>query len=293
MAGSSPPTRRVVEVVQLITRRAGTPIRLSDIVHELGLNQATASAVLGELVTAGWVDRDPATKTYSVGNALGDLAAQISQRPSGRQAAEAVARAMAAHSRCAVSVSERQGDQLVITTFIRAAEGVDDPWRPTVGGRLPYAAPFGPAYAAWQPLPEQRAWIERGGARDEGLRAQLQQLLTETRTRGYSVESINPEVVEAVPVMARLQSEALSESMRVHLAEVLIEIAGGPVGEGTARGGRPRYVGAITAPFFDGSHRVTHNVSVHPFTTLSERRIAQIGRRVREEARAAGGEPPP
>ena len=59
MTSSSPPTRRVVEGIEFLGEHRGMPIRLSDIVQALGLNQATAHTILKELVETGWVTRDP------------------------------------------------------------------------------------------------------------------------------------------------------------------------------------------------------------------------------------------
>ena len=46
MTSSSPPTRRVVDIIELLAERRGSTTRLSDIVHALGLNQATAYVIL-------------------------------------------------------------------------------------------------------------------------------------------------------------------------------------------------------------------------------------------------------
>ena len=53
MTASSPPTRRVVDIIEFLGERRGMPIRLSDIVQALSLNQATAHSILKELVETG------------------------------------------------------------------------------------------------------------------------------------------------------------------------------------------------------------------------------------------------
>jgi hypothetical protein len=79
--------------------------------------------------------------------------------------------------------------------------------------------------------------------------------------------------------MTKLQSEALSESMREHLDHILLEMTGFP--ELPTESGRQRaYVGAISAPIFNKLGRVTHSISLHPFADLSARKIEQIGRRM-------------
>src|SRR6185369_4593993 len=105
----------------------------------------------------------------------------------------------------------------------------------------------------------------------------LDQFLTDTADQGFSVERMSPEMVSAIPVMTKLQAEALSDSMRDHLQQVLLEMMGAPTSSVDASGRQRHYVGAITAPVFNAAGRVTHNISVHPFANLSSRKIEQIG----------------
>lgn len=285
MTASSPPTRRVVDIIELLAERRGSTTRLSDIVHALGLNQATAYVILKELDEMGWVTRNPADKTFSVGAALVRLAGRIDQAPSIAHAARAAASGAATDTGYAASVSERVGDSLVITAFIA---GSDDQWSLSAGDRVPFAAPFGPAYAAWEPADERRVWIQRSGVNSPAFEARLEEHLEETRHHGFSVERMSPDMVSAIPVMTRLQMDAQSDSVRDHLNEVLLEITGAPRASGKLGSRQRQYVGAITAPIFNQLGRVTHNICVHPFTALSVRNVDQIGRHLRKAAGAIG-----
>ena len=281
VTSSSPPTRRVVEIIELLVERRDVTTRLSDIVKVLDLNQATAFAIMKELVDTGWVTRDPGTKAYAIGGALVGLAKQTDRYGSSLTTAAYEATADTGY---ATSVSERAGNQLVIIAFVTGANGPDAQWDPEVGDRLPFAAPFGLAFAAWEPPDERRAWIERSGANSPAFHAQLKQFLDETSTQGYSVERLSPEMVSALPAMTKLQAEALSESMRDHLDQVLLEMTGSPAPPVGASGRQRDYVGSITVPVFNSGGRVTHNIGVHPFADLTPRKIEQIGRRLRKSA---------
>ena len=281
MPASSPPTRRVVEIIEFLGERRGMPIRLSDIVQALGLNQATAHTILKELVETGWVTRDPVNKTFSVGGALVRLARQIDDSPSVAHAAHVAASAVAAATGYAASVSERAGDQLVITAFIA---GSDDHWTAVAGDRVPFAAPFGPAFAAWEPPDERRAWVQRSGVTSGAFEAQLVTQLDDILGQGFSVERLSPEMASAIPIMTRIQAETLSDSMRAHLGEVLLEMTGMPTTPTGADNRHGHYVGAIAAPVFNQLGRVTHNICVHPFTPLPPRKLLQVGRRLTRAA---------
>ena len=281
MTSSSPPTRRVVEIIELLAERRDGTTRLSDIVKALDLNQATAFAIMKELVDTGWVTRDPGTKAFAIGGALVGLVKQLDQYGSSLTAA---AYAATADTGYATSVSERAGSQLVIVAFVAGANGPDAQWDPEVGDRLPFAAPFGPAFAAWEPDDERRAWVERSGVHSPAFHAQLEQFLDDTSSQGYSVERLSPEMVSALPAMTKLQAEALSDSMRDHLDQVLLEMTGSPAPPVGASGRQRHYVGSITVPVFNSGGRVTHNIGVHPFADLTARKIEQIGQRLRRSA---------
>jgi DNA-binding IclR family transcriptional regulator len=278
MTSSSPPTRRVVDIIEFLGERRGRPIRLSDIVQALGLNQATAHTILKGLVETGWVTRDPLNKTFALGGALVRLARQIDDLPSVAHAAHVAASAVAAATGYAASVSERAGDQLVITAFIA---GGDDYWTAVAGDRVPFAAPFGPAFAAWEPPDERRAWVQRSGVTSEAFEAQLVAQLDEILKQGFSVERLSPEMASAIPIMTRIQVETLSDSMRDHLGQVLLEMTGTPTGADNRQG---HYVGAIAAPVFNQLGRVTHSICLHPFTPLPPRKLLQVGRRLTRAA---------
>jgi DNA-binding IclR family transcriptional regulator len=281
MTASSPPTRRVVDIIEYLCERRGMPIRLSDFVQALGLNQATAHTILKELVETGWVTRDPVSKTFSVGGALVRLARQIDDSPSVAHAAHLAASAIAAETGYAASVSERAGDHLVITAFIA---GGDDHWTAVAGDRVPFAAPFGLGFAAWEPPDERRAWLNRSGVTSEAFEAQLVTQLDDILGQGFSVERLSPEMASAIPIMTRIQSDALSDSMRDHLDEVLLEMTRMPTALTGADSRQGHYVGAIAAPVFNQLGRVTHNICVHPFTPLLPRKLLQIGRRLTRAA---------
>ena len=79
MSSWSPPTRRVVDVVEFLVQRGEQRCRLSDVARELDLNQATAYAILQELCAGGWTTRDPSSKTFTIGPAFVAMARQLDQ----------------------------------------------------------------------------------------------------------------------------------------------------------------------------------------------------------------------
>src|ERR1700743_3127607 len=108
----SPPTARVLDVVELLAGTDEDRLRFSDVVRRLDLTQATAHAILTTLCERGWVSRDPVDKTYSLGPALAVVATRVETARPLAQAARTVALDLAGQFGYATSVVERVGDSL-------------------------------------------------------------------------------------------------------------------------------------------------------------------------------------
>src|SRR5690242_17753848 len=69
IANASPPTDRVVKVMELLARSAPKPLTLADVATRLTLSKSTCSALLTQLVRAGWVLRNDSRsqQTYTMG----------------------------------------------------------------------------------------------------------------------------------------------------------------------------------------------------------------------------------
>ena len=159
MRGSnSAPTERVLDVIELLSHPENGQMRFSDVVREVELSQATAHAILKTLSDRGWVQRDPVTKTFSLGPALSLIGARLDAARPLAHVARAAARRLATAVNMPASVIERTGDDLVITAFEQPKGGAV-PASPNE--RIPYTAPFGVAFAAWDTPDAQQAWIQR------------------------------------------------------------------------------------------------------------------------------------
>ena len=80
MARTSPPTGRVIEVLEFLAAHPTRRHSLADLVKHLDITKATCHVVLGTLAESGYVVRDPVLRTYGLGPALITLgaAAQVS-----------------------------------------------------------------------------------------------------------------------------------------------------------------------------------------------------------------------
>ncbi len=261
----------------MLARPGNERLRFSDVVRELDLTQATAHAILKTLADRGWVNRDPITKLFSLGPALAVVAGRTAAVRPQVHAATSVAGQLAAELGYAASVVERVDDALVITAF----EG--DDWQgnsSAPGDRIPYAPPFGVAFAAWGSAEEQQAWIDRGASTDHALARRLADVLAQTRDRGFDVDWTTPALTQAARVVGTLPSDGLPPQVRQITDRLLVEFTAIGVLSGEDRPGQAQPVATIAAPVFDANRRVALIVAVHPLRTMPLRQITSVGRRL-------------
>jgi DNA-binding IclR family transcriptional regulator len=274
---TSAPTGRVLDVLELLARPGNVQLRFSDVVRELDLTQATAHAILKTLCDRGWASRDPMAKTFTLGPALAVVAARTdSVRPIAHAARGAAVR-VSSEVGYAGSVVERFGDSLVITAFTDAAEPAGLP-----GDRIPYAPPFGVAFAAWDTVEGQREWIARAGGNADRAR-RLEHVLARTRERGFDVDWTTPVLAQAAQVVGTLQSDEMPAPVREIMDQLLAEFTtiGYLSDDDPSRAQQP--VATIATPVFDHRQRVALIVAVHPLCALTRRRVNEIGKRLTRE----------
>lgn len=267
-------------MIELLAGSAsGEPVRFSDVARRLALTQGTAHAILTTLCQRGWVSRDPADKTFSLGPALAVVAARVDAARPRTHAARSIALELSDDLGFATSVLERVDDSLVITAFENRG-----PQHGAPGDRIHYAPPFGVAFAAWDPPDAQRAWMQRSPAFGPELAQRLDRLLAHTRERGYDVDWTTPALTRAAQVVTTLSDEGLPDQVREITDRLLAEFSTIGLLSDDDSTAKAQPVAMIAAPVFDHHHRVALIVAVHPLEALTNRRVDQIGQRV---ARAA------
>ncbi|MDT5336694.1 MAG: hypothetical protein QOD90_2199 [Mycobacterium sp.] len=284
MRGStSAPTERVLDVVELLARPGRERLRFSDVARELDLTQATVHAILKTLWDRGWVSRDPRDKTFSLGPALAVVAGRADLTRSLAHDAREAAIELSAELGYRASVLERHADSLMITAY-EGGDPSDAGGYP--GERIPYAPPFGVAFAAWDSPDGQQAWIQRTAASNPALAANLAESLTRTRERGYDVDLTTPALAQTAQLVGALQSDGMPAHVRQIMDQLLVETMVGFTDDEAALGARP--VATVAAPVFDEFGSVALILAVHPLAPQTTAQVASIGRRLTLAAKAIG-----
>ena len=137
----SPPTERVVSVLDHFAARPDARFGLSDLARALELSKPTCLGILSTLVDRGYLTCDPATKTYGLGPALvrvGQLAR--TRFAVAADAARPVLARLSEQYRTNCTASAVIGESIVILASTDVAER--EPFVP-VGQRYPFAPPMG------------------------------------------------------------------------------------------------------------------------------------------------------
>jgi DNA-binding IclR family transcriptional regulator len=259
VAQGSAPTARVVRVLEALRGRAGEGRRYAELAGDAGVSQATCHAILTSLADAGYVVRDPASKSYLLGPAVVGLGEAAARSFPEIAAAHAELERLSARTGLHWSVGKVVGDTITIAA-VSAAMPDDDPIRP--GTRLPFAPPFGAIHVAWSPAPTVERWIARAPGstfREPDLHA----VLHDHRRSRFAVAPYTPASVQLRELLGELATDAVSEDVRERTFGLLAAIDRLDYTTRDLGNGRALAVNSITAPVFDRNGAVAFAVALH------------------------------
>ncbi|WP_245921415.1 IclR family transcriptional regulator [Nocardia nova] len=265
-SAGSPPTHRVVRVIDLLSRRPAEHLSLARIVRETGLSRATAHAVLTQLTTDGWTVRD-LDGNYGLGMGLLAVARRAEAAFPLRRLAADLLREFVAEQGFPVFLAERDDGSIIIT---EVAGTPSVPWI-RQGRRLPLAPPVAREFIAWAPASERTAWIAHA---DPAHRERLLAVLDAVRDRGYSVERLADESAPVLEALAALRNSPVTDPLRNRLGSMITDLI--TIDYLPDELGAENAVVTVAAPIFAGD-RVIAAVVACPDTRLSAQHLTALG----------------
>lgn len=272
---ASPPTERVIAVMELLSSDLARAFSLVDISRRLGISRATGHAILSTLVDHRWALRDETG--YSCGPAVAALA-----RGGGNRAFRPILSDLARSVGARTFLARRDGSSLVIVDAVGEA-----PAAPRIGAgfRLPLVAPFGRDYLAWAAEPARRAWLDGLGEPSPALRGRLEAVLGEVRDRGYVIERLSPEYVRVYSALRTLAIDGEPDAITRRLAWAFADLTLVDYLAGELIDPGPHRIATVSAPIRDADHVVAMSVTAAPFADLSSAAVADLGTEVCRAAR--------
>lgn len=301
MSRSSPPTTRVVEVLDLLaTSRSG--LSASAVARRLGISPSTCATLLGALHAARYVER-AGDKTYRLGPGLLPLAEAAVERFPLLGAGHEELRGLSRELACGVTLTRIADDHLQVV----AAVGTDGhmPLGVSPGDRFPLAPPYGAIAVAWRPAGEVGRWLESWPAPAAPVspadRAHERAVMADIAACGVGVWSLES---HALPVIHHIQdiigemgADTPSQRLREQLTALfgLFGLRGYTMAE--LASGRSLPVGYAIGAVFGPDARPAYEVELHLLRpSMSAASLGAMRRRLQAAAAtltAAGGGIPP
>ncbi|KDF01832.1 IclR family transcriptional regulator [Mycolicibacterium aromaticivorans JS19b1 = JCM 16368] len=275
---ASPPTQRVIAVMEMLGADPGRQFTLAEISRGLGISRATGHAILATLVAHEWVTRDPLSARYAWGPAIASLA-----KPADLFRDDLAD--LAAATGTQVYLARRDAGSLVIIDI--AGETLAAP-RIGRGTKTPFVAPFGRDYVAWSSPEVQQAWLEAIGQPSAALRGRISAVLNETRNRGFVVERLTREYLRVYSALQALSDDGEVDAITAQLARAFADLSVIDVLPDELGAGATHSIATVSAPIMTVDGVVTMSVTAAPFATLEASAITGLGDRVRATAAAIG-----
>jgi len=272
----SPPTERVIAVIELLGSEPARQFTLAEICRSLDISRATGHAILTTLTAHDWVTRDPSSAEYAWGPAMASLT-----KPADSLMYRGELQALATEAGTQVSLTRREGRTMVIVETV--GECLTGP-RISPGLRTPLVAPFGRDYIAWSSADAQQSWLEAIGQPDPGLRRRMTAVLKEIRRRGFVVERLTREYVRVYTALRALSSDGEIDMITTQLARAFADLTTIDVLPTEMNATAGHSIATISAPITDNDGAVVMSVTAAVFTTMNSAAIRDLGAKVRHTA---------
>jgi DNA-binding IclR family transcriptional regulator len=273
---ASPPTERVVAILDFLARHPQDRFGLSELTRRLALSKPTCLGILSTLTAAGYLVRDEKDKTYRLGPALITLGHTAQESMRVNPAAREELRRLSTAFDTTAALSAVIDDRITLLELV-GPPGSDAGVR--VGQSYPFAPPVGLMFVLWDD-DALRAWLAKEPTIP--LRtdtARLDRVIKECRAAGYLVERLTPSGRRLYAMMAGV-SNALPQELQALLGEMISDVGervylSSERAASGQRGSTRSDISVISAPVFDHHRRQAMVVSLQIGRALTDAEISK------------------
>jgi DNA-binding IclR family transcriptional regulator len=293
-ARRSPPTHRVVAVLDHFAAHPGQRFGLSELARSVQISKPTCLGIVTTLTETGWLECDSQTRTYSVGPALVSAGRLARRAVPGVEAAERALAELATRYSSPCTASAIVGNEILVLTSVRADGRLEGTMS---GSRYPFAPPVGLMYVLWDTDPAFERWLRMRPTLPVALdHAHLRTVVAECRARGYLVEGLTEVGARLHTLMAGVAAYDLPDEVRGLVGE-MVSTLGERVylgAELTARGKHPTHL--LAAPTYGSDGRQEMVLTLYVGASITGAEITRRGRALMATAATVtaevGGVPP-
>lgn len=271
---ASPPTERVVAILDYLAGRPEERLGVSELARRLGLSKPTCLGIATSLTEAGYLVRDAADKTYRLGPSLITLGHRAQESLRVSPAAREELRRLSERFGVSAGLSAVIDDRITLLDLVApagATPGVD------VGQSYPFAPPVGLMFVLWDDE-AVRNWLAMEptvplhASRTDPDR--LHRVIERCRADGYLVERLTPGGRRLYSLLAGMSS-TMPDELRALLGELVSDI-GERVYLREEKPGRRRHdISVISAPVFDHYGRQVMVASMRIGKALTDNEIRE------------------
>ncbi|BDX30158.1 transcriptional regulator [Mycobacterium antarcticum] len=271
---ASPPTQRVVAVLDFLARHPHDRFGLSELARRLAVSKPTCLGILTTLTESDYLIRDAQDKTYRLGPRLISLGHTAQESMRVNPAAREELRRLSSAYGTTAALSAVIDDRITLLELV-GPPGAEVGVR--IGQSYPFAPPVGLMFVLWDDE-ALRDWLAKEPTiplRTDTDR--LDRVVAECRTEGYLVERLTPGGRRLYALMAGMSSE-LPDELRALLGELVSDVGERVYLRSEATARQRQDVSVISAPVFDHHQRQVMVVSLQIGRALTRSEIAERAR---------------
>jgi DNA-binding IclR family transcriptional regulator len=266
---------RSVAVLNFLAAHPTEAFTLSDIAGRVGINPASAHALLAVLTDAGYLQRHPRLRTFTLGPAVVALGTAALDAHPVIDVARDAARALARETGLEVALTALAGDHIIF--LARAGEPSARGVPVHVGQRVPFVPPLGSVFVAWGGA---ESWLAQSPDP-----APWDAVLEAVRSRGYSVALEADARQQLGHALNDFAADPSREELRSRVDDLISDLGDRAYQLQVLDPARCYDVSMIAAPIFGPAGDVVLAMSAIGFDrALAGSRIAEFGERLRDTA---------
>ena len=230
---------------------------VTEVATGLGIARATVSAILSELVTAGWAVRDDGLR-YGLGDNFIELAGAAVPR-----ASTAILAELAHRTQCGATLSRiGRGELTVLNKQQGGPRSI--PGLP-VGQAIPLAYPAGASVMPWLPATEQATWLSTAPDGYDGQAAELLRSATEQRVVVFRPVSDDGSLVDVLAdLLDAIGDDIRDPDLRTRVIRQLSTLTARPYTADDLDSPDALPVSYLAAPVFTSDGSARHEIQLGP-----------------------------
>ena len=268
----SPPTERVVRILDFLAHRADQRFGLSELARRLDLSKPTCLGIVTVLCEADYLVRDSSDKTYRLGPALITLGHKAQESLRVSPAARDELHRLSARFGVTAALSGVIDDRITLLDLVSPPgvhAGVE------VGQSYPFAPPVGLMFVLWDDQ-ALRDWLAKEPTLPLRTKTdRLNRVIENCCAEGYLVERQTPGGRRLYALMAGMSTN-LPDELRALLGELVSDIGERVyLRDENPSSRKPHDISVISAPVFDHYQRQVMVTSLHIGKALTDREISE------------------